>query len=208
MPDFSAFNITVYRGDRCVLRDLALAVPGGHCLQVTGPNGAGKTTLIRTLCGLVEADSLDLTLAGQPCSSRDPAFQSALAYLGHDAPLKGDLSALENLRFGVGLRRRVNDGDLARALERVGAGTWTDRPVRSLSAGQRRRVALAALWLSGAALWFLDEPATNLDARGQALVASLLEEHLDHGGSAVAATHQDLGITGSRLLSLVLGARS
>lgn len=208
MPDFSAFNITVYRGERRVLKAVSLTVREGECLQVTGPNGAGKTTLIRTLCGFVEAESLEMTLGGSAVRVRDPQFQWARAYLGHEPPLKGDLSARENLRYGVGLRRRLRPDDLERALERVAAGAFASRAVRTLSAGQRRRVAFAALWLSGASLWLLDEPSTHLDAPGQALVASLIESHLASGGCVIAATHQALGVGDSRLRSLALGGGS
>ncbi len=96
---------------------------------------------------------------------------------------------------------------MSAALSRVGAEKFSDRPVRMLSAGQRRRVALAALWLTGAHLWLLDEPATNLDLAGQGLVASLIQEHLARGGLVLAATHQDLGLSPSQLASLEIGAR-
>lgn len=208
MPDFSAVNLTVYRGDRRIFDAVSFTVREGECLQVTGPNGAGKTTLIRSLCGFVEADSLEMTYGGRLVTARDPDFQWARAYLGHEPPLKADLSARENLRFGVGLRRRLQAADLDRALERVGARDFGSRAVRTLSAGQRRRVALAALWLSGASLWLLDEPTTHLDGRGQSLVASLIEEHLSAGGCVIAATHQALGVGETHLRSLLLGARA
>lgn len=208
MPDFSAVNVTVYRGERRILGAVSLTVREGECLQVSGPNGAGKTTLIRTLCGFVEADSLEMTFAGRAVTARDPDFQWARAYLGHEPPLKADLSARENLQFGVGLRRRLESEDLERALARVDAGAFASRAVRTLSAGQRRRVALAALWLSGASLWLLDEPSTHLDVRGQSLVASLIEAHLANGGCVIAATHQALGVAEAHLRSLVLGGEA
>jgi len=120
------------------------------------------------------------------------AFHAGLVYLGHEPPLKGDLSARENLRFWIGVRRRLPGAALDAALERVGASACADRLVRTLSAGQRRRVALAALALLALPLWVLDEPTTNLDAAGQHLVGTLLAEQLARGGIVVAAVHHGL----------------
>lgn len=197
-------NFHVFRGERHVLRGLSFDVATGECLQVTGVNGAGKTTLLRALCGLVDLEEGSLLWRGVTTSRSAPAFHSEIAYLGHDAPLKGDLTGRENLGFAVGLRRAVGPQDLARSLERVGARGFADRPVRSLSAGQRRRIALASLWLFGVPLWILDEPTTNLDTEGQGLVAGLIEERLGSGGLVVAAVHHPLAIAPERLRALVI----
>jgi heme exporter protein A len=118
-----------------------------------------------------------------------------MAYLGHEPPLKAELTARENLHYWVGVRRRLGRQDLDSALERVGAGHWGDRPVRTLSAGQKRRAALAGLTLMRVPLWFLDEPTTNLDAEGQKLVGALIEEHLQAGGIALAAVHHEIAVS-------------
>jgi heme exporter protein A len=199
-----ARNFHVFRGDRHVLRGVSFDLDAGQCLQVTGVNGAGKTTLLRALCGLVDLEEGELLWRGAATARSSPHFHGELAYLGHDAPLKGDLTGRENLGFSVGLRRAVGPQDLARGLDRVGAATFADRPVRSLSAGQRRRIALASLWLFGVPLWILDEPSTNLDTQGQALVAGLIEEHLAAGGLAVAAVHQPLVLRAGSLAELVI----
>ncbi|MBV8307295.1 MAG: ATP-binding cassette domain-containing protein, partial [Gammaproteobacteria bacterium] len=120
------------------------------------------------------------------------AFHAALAYLGHEPPLKADLTPRENLHYWIGIRRRLDDAELAAALTRVGAHEWSERQVRTLSAGQRRRVALAGLALLPVPLWLLDEPTTNLDAAGRELVGDLIREHLARGGMVVAAVHQGL----------------
>jgi len=206
MSDLFLTNLHVFRGDRHLLRGLSLALSGGGCLQVVGANGAGKTTLLRVLAGLLEAESLEFRWRGRACAPRDPDYQAELAYLGHEAPLKADLTGAENVGFAVRLRRRAQAADIRDALQRVGAQGFADRPVRTLSAGQRRRIALAALWLSGAVLWLLDEPATHLDAAGQALINQLLEEHLQGGGLAVAATHQRLGASTPNYARLDLGS--
>jgi heme exporter protein A len=185
-------NLHLWRGDRHVLRGLGFALRAGECLQVTGPNGSGKTSLLRTLCGLMHAEQGRVLWQGRDVRADLAAFHGALAYLGHDPPLKADLSARENLRYWIGVRRRVDAAVLDAALERVGAGAWRERLVRTLSAGQRRRVALAGLALLVVPLWLLDEPTTNLDTEGQLLVGDLLAEQLARGGLVVAAVHHAL----------------
>jgi heme exporter protein A len=115
-----------------------------------------------------------------------------MAYLGHLNALKSDLTARENLRFLAGLRQSFTDSDIDTALDRVGILSRGDLPSRSLSAGQKRRLALARLLLSEAVLWILDEPVTNLDTAGVALVEELVREHVERGGLALAAAHQRL----------------
>lgn len=205
MSELSVENLHVFRGDRHLLRGLAFSLSAGGCLQILGANGAGKTTLLRVLSGLLEPESVTLRWQGLVRSPRDPAYHADLAYLGHDAPLKADLTGTENISFAVGLHRQMTAADAQRALQRVDAQRFADRPIRTLSAGQRRRIALAALWLSGASLWLLDEPATNLDLAGQALVTGLIEEHLQRGGLVVAATHQSLGLPSTLHNTLTIG---
>ena len=116
------------------------------------------------------------------------------------------MSGRENLRFLVGIRRAVSPADIDAALARTGATSFADRAVRTLSAGQRRRVALAGVLLSGASLWLLDEPTTNLDADGQQLVAALIDEHVSRGGIVVAAVHHSLTLPSGAAVALELGA--
>jgi heme exporter protein A len=201
---FEAENLHLWRGERHVLRGVGFAVPRGVCLHVAGANGSGKTTLLRTACGLLYPESGRLLWDGRDVHQDLPAFHSALIYIGHEAPLKADLSALENLRYWIGMRRRIGSAMLASALERAGAGAWRERPARTLSAGQRRRVALAALSLLLVPLWLLDEPTTNLDAEGQQLVGTLIEEQLARGGLVLAATHHQLPVAAARVRRLEL----
>jgi heme exporter protein A len=163
--------------------------------------------LLRVLAGLLEPESLELFWRGDQVQPRDPQYHADLSYLGHDPALKADFTATENIAFSVGIRHRIKSGDVDAALVRVGAEKFADRPVRSLSAGQRRRVALASLWLTRVRLWLLDEPSTNLDAAGQALVASMIEEQLATGGLVLAATHQDLGLRREQQTALEIGGR-
>jgi len=201
-----AENLHLWRGEHHVLNGVGFALPRGTCLHVAGANGSGKTTLLRTVCGLLYAESGRVLWDGQDVQADLPAFHSRLIYIGHEPPLKSDLSALENLCYWVGVRRRVGRALLGAALERVGALGCADRPVRTLSAGQKRRVALAALSLLAAPLWLLDEPTTNLDSEGQGLVGTLIEEQLARGGLVLAATHQELPVARERLRRLELAA--
>ena len=199
-----AENLHLWRGERHVLDGVAFMLPPGLCLHVAGANGSGKTTLLRAVCGLLYAESGRVLWNGRDVSEDLAAFHSGLIYIGHEPPLKADLSALENLRYWMGVRRGVSRSALEGALQRVGATAWSDRPVRTLSAGQKRRVALAALSLALVPLWLLDEPTTNLDTAGQQLVGTLIEEQLGRGGLVLAATHQELPVGRERVKRLEL----
>jgi heme exporter protein A len=194
MNELCADNLHLWRGDMHVLRGVSFSVRGAECLQVTGANGSGKTTLLRALCGLVPPEEGQVRWCGVDIGADPSAYHRALAYLGHDNGLKGDLTADENLRFGIGLRCRVTPTAIGAALTRAGLAGQRGLPLRQLSAGQRRRVALARLPLFDARLWILDEPGSNLDSAGQALLLELLQAHLAEGGTAVVATHQALDL--------------
>jgi heme exporter protein A len=204
MSEITADNLHLWRGDVHVLRGLSFSVQAGECLQITGANGSGKTTLLRALCGLVPLEQGRICWRGVDIAADPNGYHGELAYLGHDNGLKGDLTALENLRYGVGLRRRVTGDEMEAALVRVGLTEQRSVPLRRLSAGQRRRVALARVQLMGASLWVLDEPGSNLDAAGQGLLVNLLEAHTGQGGAAVVATHQRLELPVTAQRSVVL----
>jgi heme exporter protein A len=199
-------GLHLWRGDRHVLRNVTFAADTGQCVLLTGKNGAGKTTLLRAIAGLLEPEEGQVTWRGAPARQSRDEFHSELAYLGHEPPLKGDLSGRENLRFLVGIRRAVTASEIDAALARTGATGFSDRAVRTLSAGQRRRVALAGVLLTGALLWLLDEPTTNLDVDGQQLVAQLIDDHVSRGGIVVAAVHHALTLSSGALVGLELGS--
>ena len=202
----SVSGLHLWRGDRHVLRDVSFEARPGQCVLLTGKNGAGKTTLLRAIAGLLDPEEGQVSWRGVPARQTRDAFHGELAYLGHEPPLKGDLSARENLRFSIGIRRAVTPAEIDAALTRTGAHGFSDRAVRLLSAGQRRRIALAGVLLAQAALWLLDEPTTNLDADGQQLVADLVAEQLARDGLVVAAVHHALPLAGASVATLELPA--
>lgn len=197
-------GLHLWRGDRHVLRGVSFSASPGECVLLTGKNGAGKTTLLRAIAGLLDPEEGEVNWRGAPARRERDAFHAELAYLGHEPPLKGDLTARENLRYSVGIRRQVSAQEIDAALARSGAEAFSDRAVRLLSAGQRRRVALAGVILSQAVLWLLDEPTTNLDAEGQQLVADLVADQLDRQGLVVAAVHHSMSLARGRLATLEL----
>jgi heme exporter protein A len=190
----SVDRVHVWRGDRHVLKGVSLQVAPRQLLHITGPNGTGKTTLLRVACGLLRPEQGQVSWGGRSISSIRLEYQAALAYASHEPALKADLTALENLRFAVGLKRRVEMDQLRASLEQTGVAGCADLPARVLSAGQRRRVAMARVLAMGASLWLLDEPFTNLDTAGAELMSELLRSHVAGGGAALVTAHHSLQI--------------
>ncbi|QSX78098.1 heme ABC exporter ATP-binding protein CcmA [Agrilutibacter solisilvae] len=180
------------RNDEPVFGPLDFDVDAGEALLVQGDNGAGKTTLLRVLAGLLRPDGGDIRLGGHALMgrARDAAERShAMAYLGHLPALKADLSALENLEFLCGLHGRRPTQSPEAAMAVTGLAGFEDALARQLSAGQKKRLSLARLWLSPAPLWLLDEPYANLDLEGIELVNRMIQAHLHEGGATLVTTH-------------------
>ncbi|MDP9010242.1 MAG: cytochrome c biogenesis heme-transporting ATPase CcmA [Pseudomonadota bacterium] len=185
-------KVHVWRGDRHVLQGVSAHVHPRELLHISGPNGTGKTTLLRVVSGLLRPEQGSVRWLGQSITTSRTEYQASLAYASHEPALKNDLTALENLRFAVGLKRRITVGELHAALDRTGVAACAELPARVLSAGQRRRVALARVLAMNASVWLLDEPYTNLDASGADLVSGLLQAHVDGGGLALVVAHHEL----------------
>lgn len=187
------------RGGRRIFESIDFELHPGQLLQVLGANGSGKTSLLRVLGGLLPADEGELFWSAGPVRSGQPEFLQAMAYLGHANGIDADLTGAENLRFAARMAG-VDDcaPQVADALAAMGLDPASQAPVRTLSQGQRRRVALARLALLRRKLWLLDEPASSLDAASGERFFAQLGEHLRQGGMAVVATHELLpGATGT-----------
>ena len=189
----SAEDLTLLRGDRCLFQNLSFALNPGELLILEGSNGSGKTSLMRAIVGMLELEAGAIEWDGVPVHKNRQRFHGSLVWMAHRVGFKADLTLLENLRFEAALRPS-SDKDLDEILQRLGIERLTRLPLRSLSAGQQRRVSLARMLLSNAPLWLMDEPFTNLDRTGRELVIELVEEHVQAGGMCVIAAHQDVVI--------------
>jgi heme exporter protein A len=197
MTRLSLDNIALERGERRIASGISVRVAGGEALLLQGPNGSGKSTLLRVLAGLMPAAEGAIAWDGVDVSKDREAHRARLAYLGHQDALKGGLTALENLQFWAGF----TGGNAEAALKAFGLARLADRPVRILSAGQKRRLALSRLALGDAPLWLLDEPVTALDSDARAAFVALLKRHLAAGRLAIIATHEPLAVE-ARVLQL------
>jgi heme exporter protein A len=193
-------DITTERGGRRLFSDLSFEAGAGEALIVTGPNGAGKSSLLRAIAGLLPVAAGEMRLEG---GDAEQSLGEQAHYLGHADALKGALTASENLAFWAAMLAADNAPAAplspAAALDRVGLAHVMDFPVAALSAGQRRRVALARLLVAYRPLWLLDEPTAALDAAAQARFGEIMRAHLSAGGLIVAATHAPLGLAGQEL---------
>jgi heme exporter protein A len=187
------------RGGRPVFRDVNFRLARGEALVVEGPNGSGKTSLLRLLAGLLAPASGTIAFLGGKTRIADPEERSKLVgWLGHHDAAKPQLTPKENLHIYAQLYGAVAE-QIPTLLELVGLSRAAALPCQYLSAGQKRRLALARLKLCGRPIWLLDEPLASLDAPGKALLLDLLRAHLAANGAAIVATHDPLGIDAARL---------
>ena len=187
-------KVHLWRGERHVLKGVSMHAAPGDLVHVTGPNGTGKTTLLRVLTGLLRPEQGQVTWCARAIDRCRAEYLSCLGFLSHEPALKGDLTALENLEFSVGLKRPIPPAELAAVLRRAGIAHCAGLPARVLAAGQRRRLAMARVLAMKASLWLLDEPFTNLDGEGAKLVSQLLLDHVRAGGLAVVVAHHALEV--------------
>ncbi|MGU9979430.1 heme ABC exporter ATP-binding protein CcmA [Phreatobacter sp. HK31-P] len=186
----TADALTCQRGGRVVFAGLSFAVASGEAVQVTGPNGAGKSSLLRLIAGLVRIEAGRLMLDG---GDDEATIGEQCHYCGHQDAFKGSLTVAENLAFWTDY---LGGGgtDAGTALGRLGIDHLADLPAGYLSAGQRRRLALARLLTVARPVWLLDEPTAALDLASQKVLAGIMVEHVAGGGMILAATHGPLGL--------------
>ena len=194
-----ARGLTIRRGFRLLFEGLDVRLQRGEILQLSGPNGAGKSTLMRALAGFSKPDEGRIDWKGVP---DEIEALNLIHYHGHREGLREALTPRENLAFSAALLGG-DEALIEPALARLGASRLIDLPVQVLSAGQRRRVALARLLVAPRPVWLLDEPLAALDVAGQKLVSELLAAHVAQGGMALVATHQPLEV---EVRHLMLGA--
>jgi len=196
------------RGDRTLFRALSFSLAPSQLLHVAGGNGAGKTSLLRILCGLLSPARGEVRWVGRPIATVREDYAAQLLYVGHANAVKEELTALENLEIGATLAGRgCTRGAALAALASFGVGRFARLPARTLSQGQRRRVALARLALgaaidTSAPLWILDEPFAALDAGAVAHLERLIAEHVAAGGMVVLTTHQPLSLAAALRIDL------
>lgn len=189
----SAENLTLFRGDRRLFRDVEFALESGEVLVLEGSNGSGKTSLMRAIVGMLDLETGVVTWNDVPVSEQRQEFHGSLVWMAHRVGFKADLTLVENLQFEAALRPQIGR-DMEPVLDRLGLSRLKPLPLRSLSAGQQRRVALARMLLADVPLWLMDEPFTNLDRDGRQLVMRLVKEHVTAGGLCVMAAHQDVDV--------------
>jgi heme exporter protein A len=198
-------NLACSRGDHRLFSGLSFTLHPGQIMQVQGANGSGKTSLLRTLCGFIQPDEGQILWRGKRVRELGEDYFAELLYLGHLNAIKDELSALENLQMSAGLAGyTVSEKQAIAVLRRMGLQRREHLPVRVLSQGQRRRVALARLLTSDAHLWILDEPLTALDVGAVGLMQELIGEHLSNGGMTIFTTHQPLQVAGVQMWQLAL----
>lgn len=202
-----AQNLCCTRGDRELFTDLNFKLEPGTLLYVEGPNGSGKTTLLRAICGLFLPTDGDILWQGENTRSLAEDFRKDVIYLGHHNGIKLDLSGLENLRIASVLDGdNVSEKQLWDALKQMGLSGFEDLPTRSLSQGQKRRVALARLLFNSARLWILDEPFTALDIAAVEQLQTIIAKHVNQAGIVMLTTHQEVALTSGQVNRLQLGA--
>jgi heme exporter protein A len=199
-------NLECIRGDRRLFTGLSFELAAGELLHLHGHNGSGKTTLLRTICGLITPTDGEVRWRDENVRKLRDEFARDLIYIGHKNAIKADLTGTENLRIACqldGIPVSVKQAWVA--LEKMGLRGHEDLPVRVLSQGQKKRVALARLLLNKAPLWILDEPFTALDKAAVTYLQTVIQDHVAAGGLVMLTTHQEVALTQGEVKSLQLG---
>lgn len=200
-------GIECIRQDIILFQDVSFKLHSGDLLQIDGVNGSGKSSLLRLLAGLMQPNAGEIIWQGKEISRCRYEYQQEIIYIGHLNGVKDALTALENLRVMVALAGSKPDIPLSNALDQVELAGMDTIPLSRMSAGQKRRVALARLFVTKAAIWLLDEPFTSLDASGKLVIERLIAEHCARGGIIIFATHQPMEIENCSIMHIHLGKK-
>jgi heme exporter protein A len=205
IPVLEAVALACERDWRMLFENLELRLTAGDMVQISGPNGSGKTSLLRLMSGLMQPTAGHVLLNGQLLAEQRAELAPDLLWIGHAAGIKDLLTPVENLAWLCALHSAAEADAIWQALDAVGLRGFEDVPCHTLSAGQRRRVALARLYLPGPSLWILDEPFTALDKQGVAQLEAHLANHCQQGGTVLLTTHHTLSHTPAGYRDLDLG---
>jgi heme exporter protein A len=198
--DLVAEGLACRRGERLVFTGLGCVLPPGGALVLTGANGSGKSSLLRLLATLLTPAAGQVIWGGVPIAADLPRYRASLHYVGHLDAIKPTLGVRDTVSYWADMRGSL--GQVDAALAAFGLAAMADWPCRWLSAGQRRRLALARLVAAPASLWLLDEPLASLDADGESCLVAAIDLHRRAGGRVVIATHQALAIPDAQALAL------
>ncbi len=197
-------SISCSRGYRDLFSGLDFRLEAGQVLRVEGRNGTGKTSLLRIMAGLAQPLEGEVLWQGRKIHHPESSYLENLLFIGHRAGIKMELSPIENLCMAKALHGSRSDNGIEEALYQVGLYGFEDIPCARLSAGQKRRVALAQLFLTRASCWILDEPYTSLDVAAVALLEEVFEAHVANGGLLVITSHQPVSLKSAEQFRLAL----
>lgn len=203
-PLLAVQGLACERGDETLFSGFNLTLARGEIVQIAGPNGAGKTTLLRSLCGLFDANFDALSWCGTPVES-PLEYADELLYLGHRPAIRNHLTLAENIELFAALATGADLSRVADLIWQLGLRGYEEEPASSLSAGQKRRLALMRLGICEAKLWVLDEPFAALDAAGVALLRDWITAFTSSGGAVLYSTHQPVSFPGCEMRIIDLG---
>lgn len=205
MPQFKVIQLECIRRDNILFQGLNFSLEDGGLLQIDGVNGSGKSSLLQMCCGLIQVAEGEITWNGENIINCRYQFQSEISYFGHSNGVKAGLTAKENMTVMHALAGISSNIDYSSILEKIGLAGMEDVLSSRLSAGQKRRLGLARLFMSKAKLWLLDEPFNALDKQGKIIIEQMIVEHCSAGGMVVFATHQTMEIADYPLQHIHLG---
>ncbi len=201
---FKATNLECVKGYDSLFKEVNFELSPGEIIRVQGTNGCGKTSLLRILTGLSQAESGEVYWNGVDIDEDPAEYRKNLLYIGHLNGLKGELTAIENLEHARQNLSQSSSLETEAALEKVGLAGYEHIVAHQLSAGQKRRVTLARLYLTSAPLWILDEPITAIDVDGVKAFEKTVEAHAENGGMVIITTHQALSFGAAPTTALSL----
>ena len=200
MSKLKVNNLSCQKGYSLLFENLSFEINSGEILKVSGPNGSGKTSLLRIIAGLSSFESGEIDYDSFKLNS--DAYKLDFLYLGHLATLSPELSCIENLKYSSLLGNENLENDYSIALKQVGLEKYENDLVGTLSAGQKKRIALSLLFISQSKVWLLDEPFSALDSKAIKIFEKKIEEHCKHGGMCILTTHQECNIKNLKEISL------